>query len=109
MQSKFAAHKGTSAEASEVRCIPRVSIDNTLTRNSDVKLLYCTTDIEREVLVLKREEQKLTREIKQAAAKGNTAGAKQLAKSLIRLRAQEAKLQASMGQLRGVKTSITVS
>ena len=69
----------------------------------------CTPDIEREVLVLKREEQKLTREIKQAAAKGNTAGAKQLAKSLIRLRAQEAKLQASMGQLRGVKTSITVS
>lgn len=68
-----------------------------------------TTDIEREVLVLKREEQKLTREIKQAAAKGNTAGAKQLAKSLIRLRAQEAKLQASMGQLRGVKTSITVN
>ena len=65
-------------------------------------------DIEREVLVLKREEQKLTREIKQAAAKGNTAGAKQLAKSLIRLRGQEAKLQASMGQLRGVKTSITV-
>lgn len=66
------------------------------------------TDIEREVLILKREEQKLTREIKQAASKGNTAGAKQLAKSLIRLRAQEAKLQASMGQLRGVKTSITV-
>lgn len=60
-------------------------------------------------MVLKREEQKLTKEIKQAAAKGNMAGAKQLAKSLIRLRNQESKLQASMGQLRGVKTSITVS
>ena len=60
-------------------------------------------------MVLKREEQKLTREIKAAAAKGNMSGAKQLAKSLIRLRNQEAKLQASMGQLRGVKTSITVS
>lgn len=60
-------------------------------------------------MTLKREEQKLTKEIKQAAAKGNMAGAKQLAKSLIRLRNQEAKLQASMGQLRGVKTSITVS
>ncbi len=84
-------------------------------------LAYCTNavtagltqlsnsaDIEREVLVLKREEQKLIREIKQTAAKGNTAGAKQLAKSLIRLRGQEAKLQASMGQLRGVKTSIAV-
>ena len=59
-------------------------------------------------MVLKREEQKLVKEIKQAAAKGNTAGAKQLAKSLIRLRGQEAKLQSSMGQLRGVKTSITV-
>jgi division protein CdvB (Snf7/Vps24/ESCRT-III family) len=67
-----------------------------------------SADIEKEVLILKREEQKLTREIKQAAAKGNTAGAKQLAKSLIRLRGQEAKLQASMGQLRAVKTSIAV-
>ena len=69
----------------------------------------CAADIERELLSLKREEQKLVREIKQAAAKGNNAGAKQLAKSLIRLRAQETKLQASIGQLRGVKTSITVS
>lgn len=75
---------------------------------ADLMRFVNPADIEREVLVLKREEQKLTREIKQAAAKGNTAGAKQLAKSLIRLRGQEAKLQASMGQLRGVKTSITV-
>lgn len=66
-------------------------------------------DIEKEVLALKREEQKLIKEIKQTAAKGNTAGAKQLAKSLIRLRGQEAKLQASMGQLRGVKTSIATA
>ena len=66
-------------------------------------------DIEKEVLALKREEQKLIKEIKQTAAKGNSAGAKQLAKSLIRLRGQEAKLQASMGQLRGVKTSIAVA
>ena len=68
----------------------------------------CAADIERELMSLKREEAKLIREIKQAAAKGNNAGAKQLAKSLVRLRGQEAKLQASVGQLRGVKTSITV-
>lgn len=108
MQNKSAARKETLEEASEV-CISIYSswmCTNPVTARL-TPLSNCA-DIEKEVLVLKREEQKLTREIKQAAAKGNTAGAKQLAKSLIRLRGQEAKLQASMGQLRGVKTSIAV-
>jgi hypothetical protein len=108
LQSKSAARKETLDEASEVcisiflPCICTNAVTAGLTCLSD------SADIEREVLVLKREEQKLIREIKQTAAKGNTAGAKQLAKSLIRLRGQEAKLQASVGQLRGVKTSIAV-
>ena len=108
LQSKSAARKETLEEASEVcisiflPCMCTNAVTAGLTHLSN------SADIEREVLVLKREEQKLTREIKQAAAKGNIAGAKQLAKSLIRLRGQEAKLQASMGQLRGVKTSIAV-
>jgi len=108
MQSKSAARKETLEEASEVCGSVFLPYMCTNAVTAGLTHLSNSADIEREVLVLKREEQKLTREIKQAAAKGNTAGAKQLAKSLIRLRGQEAKLQASMGQLRGVKTSIAV-
>ena len=58
---------------------------------------------------LKREEAQLIREIKAEAKKNNTAGAKAMAKSLVRLRGQMTKLLAAKGQLKGVQTQITVS
>ena len=57
---------------------------------------------------LKREEAQLIREIKAEAKKNNTAGAKAMAKSLVRLRGQMTKLLAAKGQLKGVQTQITV-
>lgn len=66
------------------------------------------TDIDRELLVLKREEQKLVREIKDAAAKGNQAGAKTLAKQLIRIRNQMQRLTVHNAQMKGVSAQITV-
>jgi hypothetical protein len=64
--------------------------------------------LDRELLVLKREEAKIVKEIKDAAKIGNKAGMKIHALSLVRLRKQQTKLQASQAQLRGVRTSITV-
>lgn len=58
---------------------------------------------------MKREEQKLIREIKQAAAKNNTPTVRVLAKSLVRLRGQQARLAASAAQMRGVSSSMVVS
>ena len=68
----------------------------------------CRVDIDRELMGLKREEAQLIREIKAEAKKNNTAGAKAMAKSLVRLRGQMAKLLAAKGQLKGVQTQITV-
>lgn len=65
-------------------------------------------DLEREQLGLKREEQKLIREIKAAAAKNNTPTVRVLAKSLVRLRGQQARLQASAAQMRGISSSMVV-
>ena len=48
------------------------------------------------------------RDIKASAAKGNQASVKQLAKSLVRLRAQIAKLTASDAHLRGVRANLSV-
>ena len=67
------------------------------------------SDLEREMLALNREESKLVIDIKAAAKQGNQPTVRVLAKSLIRLRGQKVKLQATMGQLRGVRSSITVS
>lgn len=66
-------------------------------------------DIDREIVALKREEEKLIREIKAAATKNNQAAVRVLAKSLVRLRGQITKLQGSSAQLRGVSTNLTVS
>ena len=65
-------------------------------------------DLEREQMGLKREEQKLIREIKAAAAKNNTPTVRVLAKSLVRLRGQQARLQASAAQMRGISSSMVV-
>ncbi len=70
---------------------------------------FDAADLEREQLGLKREEQKLIREIKAAAAKNNTPTVRVLAKSLVRLRGQQARLQASAAQMRGVSSSMVVS
>uniref|UniRef100_A0A7S0UNP9 Uncharacterized protein n=1 Tax=Polytomella parva TaxID=51329 RepID=A0A7S0UNP9_9CHLO len=66
-------------------------------------------DIDREVLTLQKEEQKLIREIKAAAKAGNTASAKILAKSLIRLREQITKLKGSTAHLTSISTQLTTS
>jgi len=66
-------------------------------------------DLQREVLMLQREEAKLIVDIKKAAKQNQTASMKTLAKSLVRLRGQMNQLRASETQLRGVKTTITVT
>ena len=66
------------------------------------------TDLERELLSVDREEAKLVKEIKSAAAKGNESSARVLAKSLVRLRGQKAKLHAGILQMRGVRSAIAV-
>eukprot|EP00891_Asterochloris_glomerata_P001898 jgi/Astpho2/1898/Aster-00417 len=66
-------------------------------------------DIDRELMGLKREEAQLIREIKAEAKKNNTAGAKSMAKNLVRLRGQMTKLLAAKGQLKGVQTQITTA
>lgn len=73
-----------------------------------VHFYCCNTDLDREVLALKREEEKLIREIKAAAKTNNQASLKILAKSLVRLRAQIAKLHGSAANLKGVSTNLTV-
>ncbi|KXZ41721.1 hypothetical protein GPECTOR_306g836 [Gonium pectorale] len=78
-------------------------------RESQRELRKGTRDIDREVLALRREEEKLVREIKAAAKAGNTPGARALAKSLVRLRGQVAKLQGSSAQLRGVGAQMTTA
>lgn len=64
--------------------------------------------LDRELLALRREEAKLVTDIKAAAKRGDQASAKVLARSLVRLRAQITKLQASAANLRGVATNLTV-
>ncbi|KAK9826201.1 hypothetical protein WJX81_007153 [Elliptochloris bilobata] len=66
-------------------------------------------DLERELLSVDREEAKLVKEIKSAAAKGNVASARTLAKSLVRLRGQKAKLHAGILQMRGVRSAIATT
>lgn len=66
-------------------------------------------DLDRELMALKREEQKLVLEIKAAAKTNNQAAMRVLAKSLVRLRGQMAKLQGSQANLRGVSTNLTTA
>jgi hypothetical protein len=73
------------------------------------RCVRCRADLDREILALKREEQKLVAEIKLAAKQGNQAALKVLAKSLVRVRGQITKLVGSQAQLRGVSTQMTVS
>eukprot|EP00879_Flechtneria_rotunda_P029073 GHRR01031337.1.p1 GENE.GHRR01031337.1~~GHRR01031337.1.p1 ORF type:complete len:194 (+),score=73.04 GHRR01031337.1:595-1176(+) len=66
-------------------------------------------DLDREIIALKREEEKLIRDIKAAAKTNNQAAMKILAKSLIRLRGQITKLHGSAANLKGVSTNLTTA
>jgi division protein CdvB (Snf7/Vps24/ESCRT-III family) len=78
-------------------------------RTSQREICKGTRDLDREVLALRREEQKLILEIKAAAKTNNQAAMRVLAKSLVRLRSQIAKLQGSSANLRGVSTNLTTA
>ena len=78
-------------------------------RTSQREIRKGTRDLDREVLALRREEQKLILEIKAAAKTNNQAAMRVLAKSLVRLRSQIAKLQGSSANLRGVSTNLTTA
>lgn len=67
-------------------------------------MTVATRGIEREIGTLQLEEKKLLAEIKKTAKTGNEAATKILARELIRLRQQIAKLQGSRAQVRGVAT-----
>ncbi|KAK8506149.1 hypothetical protein V6N11_059840 [Hibiscus sabdariffa] len=68
--------------------------------------MHCGLDsgIEKEIGTLQLEEKKLVAEIKRTAKTGNEAATKTLARQLVRLRQQIAKLQSSRAQIRGIST-----
>lgn len=65
--------------------------------------------LDRELLQLKREETRLVKEIKACAAKGNQPATRQLAKSLVRIRQQMNRLNASSAQLRGLRSNMVTA
>ncbi|XP_057484341.1 vacuolar protein sorting-associated protein 2 homolog 3-like [Actinidia eriantha] len=72
-------------------------------RESKREMANATRGIEREITTLQLEEKKLVAEIKRTAKTGNEA-TKVLARQLVRLRQQIAKLQSSRAQMRGIAT-----
>ena len=58
---------------------------------------------------LRREEATLTADIQRAAARGDTATARLLAKQLLRLRGSEARLRTGQAQLRCAQTTVTAA
>eukprot|EP00877_Chromochloris_zofingiensis_P011991 jgi/Chrzof1/7045/Cz02g08210.t1 len=78
-------------------------------RTSQREIKKGVRDVDREVIALKREEEKLIRDIKAAAKTNNTAAMRVLAKSLVRIRSQITKMQGSSAQLRGVSTNLTTT
>ncbi|GFZ17688.1 vacuolar protein sorting-associated protein 2.3 [Actinidia rufa] len=73
-------------------------------RESKREMANATRGIEREITTLQLKEKKLVAEIKRTAKTGNEAATKILARQLIRLRQQIAKLQSSRAQMRGIAT-----
>ncbi|KAJ3682351.1 hypothetical protein LUZ60_014924 [Juncus effusus] len=76
-------------------------------RNSKREVTNATRGLEREITSLQAEEKKLVLEIKRTAKVGNEAATKILARQLVRLRQQIAKLQSNRAQLRGISTHTT--
>lgn len=66
----------------------------------------CPAEIETELRKLEREETKLIGDVKKAAKENNTATAKVLAKNLVRLRKNKARMQESVAQLTGVNAGM---
>ncbi len=77
-------------------------------RESQREMRKGEREIQREIATLQMQEKKMIAEIKAAAKTGNQNVIKIQAKALVRLRAQIAKLQASVAQLKGVSTQMTV-
>ncbi|MQM06554.1 hypothetical protein Taro_039379 [Colocasia esculenta] len=73
-------------------------------RESKREMTNAARGIEREIGLLQSEEKKLLAEIKRSAKTGNEAATKILARQLIRLRQQIAKLQGSRAQIQGIAT-----
>ncbi|XP_043717928.1 vacuolar protein sorting-associated protein 2 homolog 3-like [Telopea speciosissima] len=73
-------------------------------RESKKEMANATRGIEKEIGALQLEEKKLLAEIKKTAKTGNEAATKILARQLIRLRQQIAKLQGNRAQMRGIAT-----
>ncbi|EOX94393.1 Vacuolar protein sorting-associated protein 2.3 isoform 2 [Theobroma cacao] len=67
-------------------------------------MVHATRGIEKEIGTLQLEEKKLVAEIKRTAKNGNENATKTLARQLVRLRQQIAKLQSSQAQMRGIAT-----
>ena len=62
--------------------------------------------LEREAKKLERERKKMLAQIKKLAEKGQTTGAKMMAKDIVRSKAQQAKLEQFVGQLNAVSLRI---
>ncbi|XP_042516299.1 vacuolar protein sorting-associated protein 2 homolog 3-like [Macadamia integrifolia] len=73
-------------------------------RESKREMAHATRGIEKEIGALQLEEKKLLAEIKKTAKTGNEAATKILARQLVRLRQQIAKLQGNRAQMRGIAT-----
>ncbi|XVF32367.1 hypothetical protein REPUB_Repub17cG0075900 [Reevesia pubescens] len=73
-------------------------------RESKREMAHATRGVEKEIGTLELEEKKLVAEIKRTAKTGNEAATKTLARQLVRLRQQIAKLQSSRAQMRGIAT-----
>lgn len=100
-----------AAHFTRIRPLPRspTTLLSETVRSSQREIGKGVRDLDRELLALKREEQKLIAEIKAAAKANNQPAARVLAKSLVRLRAQMSKLQGSQANLRGVSTNLTTA
>jgi division protein CdvB (Snf7/Vps24/ESCRT-III family) len=77
-------------------------------RESQGELRRGEREIQREIIALQMQEKKLIAEIKAAAKNGNQQVLNVHAKSLVRLRSQIAKLQASAARLKGISSQMTV-
>jgi hypothetical protein len=106
-QRGLLAHEPLSVRAAEAparpagRGAPRRCVGDTAGR--------ARADLERELLAVDREEAKLVKEIRAAAARGNEQAARTLAKSLVRQRGQKAKLHAGILQMRGVRSTLATT
>lgn len=77
-----------------------------LAREGKREIAQAARGLDKEIASLHTEEKKLILEIKKAAKSGNEAGARVLAKNLVRVRGQITKIQNSQAHLRGIQTHV---